>query len=454
MSQAVATAPVITTPPRPRHPSWLWLVGPVLYGAGLGVVAIIWWRLSGRSLAGANTATTLIVTGRLLGLAAFYQALWQLLLIGRMGWLEPVYGHDQLSRWHHTNGLVTVVLVLMHPAFIIGGYALQSHVGLVTQYLNLLTIFEDVLNATWAYLLFASIVAISLTIIRRRLRYEWWYAIHLLLYVAIILSFGHQHKGGLDLTRGWPEVVWWGLLLATFGAIGWYRFARPALAYGRYRFRVTAVVAEAGGATSVVIEGRGLERLAAAAGQFVMVRFWARGYWWESHPFSLSEMPRGHRLRITAKALGDFTNRLPQLPLGTPVVVDGPYGRLTTDIITRPKTLLIAGGIGITPLRAVFEELAAAGRTVDLIYAARTETDFALAAELNRLSTPTARIHYRPEAAAGRLTAAALKQVAPDVATRDILLCGPPPMMKAVAAQLLSLGVPRHQIHTERFRLG
>jgi predicted ferric reductase len=428
-------------------------IAPILFVANL--LVILWiWHFGFATELQEGWPGWVILLGRLAGLVAFYLALWQMLLIGRVGWIERPYGHDRLSRLHHANARVLITILFFHPILIIIGHAAHHGLGVVEQFLDFFNYYPGVLWAVVAWLTFMAIFCISITVVRRRLPYEWWHTVHFLMYAAIILAFLHQYQVGPDLVAGGSQRYWFGLAGVVALNVLYYRFFRPVWRSWYFGYRVTRVVAEAATVTSVYIGGRRLGRLPVRAGQFVMVRFLARPWIWQEHPFSLSQAPNGRELRLTIKNIGDFTATVGNIPVGTRVLVEGPLGRFTSERIARPKALLIAGGIGITPLRALFEELAQAGRPVDLIYSARTQADFALQKELNALATPAAQIHYVPEDAMGRVSADIIRRYAPDVAERDVLVCGPPLMMEALVEVLLGIGVPRNQIHYEKFRLG
>jgi predicted ferric reductase len=426
---------------------------PALFVVNLLVILSLWYP-GAVTEAAEGWPGWVIAAGRLAGFTAFYLALWQLLLIGRVGWIERVYGHDRLSRLHHANARIFISILFFHPILLIIGHAAHHGLGVVEQFMEFFTYYPGVVWAVVAYLMFFGIFGISITIVRRRLRYEWWHTIHFLMYGAIILAFLHQYQVGPDLMATWPQRYWFTLAGLVALNVLYYRFGRPAWRSWHYGYRVSRVVAETPQVTSVYISGRHLDRLPVRAGQFVLVRFLAQPWVWQSHPFSLSQMPNGRELRLTIKNIGDFTATVGQIPVGTKVLMEGPLGRFTSERIVRPKTLLIAGGIGITPLRALFEELAAAGRAVDLVYSARTQSDLVLGSELNLLATQQAQVHYVPEDAMGRVSAELILRYAPDVAERDVLVCGPPFMMEALVQVLVGLGVPRSQIHYEKFRLG
>ena len=139
----------------------------------------------------------------------------------------------------------------------------------------------------------------------------------------------------------------------------------------------------------------GLDRLKARAGQFFSWRFLTRDRWWEAHPFSLSAAPDGRRLRITVKDLGDYTAALRAIPPGTRVIAEGPFGAFTTAARRRPRVALIAGGVGITPIRALLEDMPGGPGDIAVVYRALRPEDVILREELDELALRRgAEVHY------------------------------------------------------------
>jgi ferredoxin-NADP reductase len=223
----------------------------------------------------------------------------------------------------------------------------------------------------------------------------------------------------------------------------------------RHRLRVTRVIEEAPGVVSVEIGGVGLDRLGARAGQFFTWRFLTRDHWWEAHPFSLSAAPDGRRLRITVKAVGDYTRRLKAIPPGTRVIAEGPFGVFTTAARRRPRVALIAGGVGITPIRALLEDMPGSPGDITVVYRALQPEDVILRHELDEIAARRgAVVHYvlgDHRGDASLLSPQHLQQLIPDIAERDVYLCGPPAMTEATRASLDRSGVSRRHIYTERF---
>ena len=248
---------------------------------------------------------------------------------------------------------------------------------------------------------------------------------------------------------------WIGLYLLAFGLIFAFRFAAPLRLSLHHRLRVEKVVREMPGVVSVYVGGRDLESLAVRAGQYFLWRFAAGGGWWRAHPFSLSAAPNGRHLRLTIKDLGDWSGALQRLRPGTAVFAEGPYGIFTGAVRRREKVLLLAGGIGITPLRALLEELPGPAGSITLIYRASHESELVFRAEIEALAAArNARIVYITgprNQAQDPLGATGLAQLVPDLAERDIFMCGPTAMMLAINRSLRQLGVPANQVHWERF---
>ncbi|MHB8466670.1 MAG: ferredoxin reductase family protein [Acidimicrobiales bacterium] len=428
----------------------------VIVAGALAVVGVWWGDTPGRSLH--TFADRLTAGGRITGLLGTYLVLVQVMLMARLPWLDRFIGTDRLSAWHRVNGGYTIGMLVAHAALTVWGYAVADHVSLAHETSAVIRSYPDMLSATVGLALLVGVGVSSARIARRRLKHETWYFVHLYTYVAIALSFSHQLATGNDfVTHPANRLLWVALYTATFAVLIVFRFVVPLRDFLRYRLRVASVVAESGGAVSVYVTGRGLDRMHAQSGQFFRWRFLSRDRWWQAHPFSLSAAPRSDVLRITVKGVGDHTRAFGCLRPGTLVMAEGPYGNFTARRRTRPKVLLIAGGVGITPLRALLEDLPAVARDVTLVYRASRESDLLLRSELEALCIQHgSAVHYilgRREKNRRAISPARLRGLVPDVVERDVYLCGPPGMMDEAAKSLRSLGVARAQLHRERFEL-
>jgi ferredoxin-NADP reductase len=280
--------------------------------------------------------------------------------------------------------------------------------------------------------------------------------VHVTAYAGIALAWFHEIPTGGDLALNPGAARYWRIMaLVALATVAW-RVLTPIVSAFRYRLKVVDVVDEGGGATSLRIAGRRLDRLRAVPGQFFLWRFLTGGHWWSAHPFSLSEAPDGKTFRITAKSVGNHTSRMRTIPIGTRVVAEGPFGDFTEASRHRDKVLLVAGGIGITPVRALLERM---NGDVVAIYRVLTREDIVFARELEELQrTRGIALHYvigdhsAPEGR-GLLSPEHLGQLVPDLAEREVYLCGPPAMTNVTQKRLRAAGVPRRRLHVERFAL-
>jgi predicted ferric reductase len=400
---------------------------------------------------------TITAAGQLAALFGTYLALVQLVLMGRSPWLDQAFGIDRLAWAHRWLGFATVWLIGGHGVLTIVGYALSDGHSILDEAATLVWTFPYVLWGTVGFALFVMIAVTSLRAARRRLTYETWFWLHVYAYLAIALAFLHQLFTGSDFIHDPVAALYWGSLYAIAGALVLvFRLGQPLLTSRRHRLRVAAVVSEAPGVASIYLDGLELDRLAVRSGQYFVFRFLTRDGWWRGHPFSLSSAPNGAWLRITVKALGGGSAWIQRIPVGTRVFVEGPYGIMTGARRTRRRVTLIAGGIGIAPIRALLESMAANPGDLTLLYRASEPGDLVFRAELDMLAAHRgATVHYlvgrRSDLPRDPLAPAAIRSLVPDIAEQDVYLCGPTGMMRAVEAGLADLGVPKRRLHAERF---
>jgi predicted ferric reductase len=426
----------------------------LLATANAGVVVALW--LGGGGVQDVHdTASLLVGIGRVSGLLGAYLVLLELLLLARLPLLERLLGFDRLTAWHRRNGRACITLLLAHAALVTAGYTIGDRISLPAEIGRLWTGYPGVITATAGLATLVAVVVTSIAIARRRLRYETWYFVHLYAYLGVALAFSHQLATGTDfIGKPAARAYWTALYVLTLGALVVFRLGVPIARSARHRLHVARVLEVAPGVTSIEIGGRDLGRLKARAGQFFTWRFLTRDRWWEAHPFSLSAAPDGRRLRITVKGVGDYTSRLRALPPGTGVIAEGPFGAFTTAARRRPRVALIAGGVGITPIRALLEDMPGEPGDIAVVYRALGADDVILRDELDELALRRgAELHYvlGDHSAGELLSPEHLLRLVPDIAARDVYVCGPPAMTEATRASLARSGVSRRHIFTERF---
>jgi len=469
---------------------WVFVLG------NLGAIVAIWagGGADGIGYRWHSVTQALLGSGRLAALLAGFLALIQVLLLARLPFIERLAGFDRLTVWHRWNGQAVFYLIIGHVGLSVWGYARTDHLSVFREYWNWLTLpqptslthssqagtiggsiagsiggggsagaqvatspYPGIITATVGTALIVVVVVSSLVIVRRRLSYEWWYAIHVTAYAGIALSWFHMIPDGNEFVLDHIAADYWRVLYgAALALVLVFRVARPLRRFFMFDLRVTEVVDAGAGVVSLTIAGRGLERFRARPGQFFLWRFLSPGLWYTHHPFSLSEVPTGDTFRITVKQLGDHTDRIAHLPVGTRVFAEGPFGAFTERVRRSDRAVLIAGGIGITPVRALMEQMR--GDLV-VVYRIVSDREIVFRDELDRIAADRGiRLRYvvgDHASAQGRelLSVGHLNALVPDITERDVYLCGPPGMVESILDRLRAIGVPRRQLHVERFAL-
>ncbi|MFO0882350.1 MAG: ferric reductase-like transmembrane domain-containing protein [Candidatus Saccharimonadales bacterium] len=271
----------------------------------VGIMLFGWWLGSGHQLT--SHATKFIAIGRLAGIVATASVLLELLVMSRAPFIEKNFELEEINDFHRYNGYTMTYALIVHILFLTLGYSITGHTNLWTQFWGFTNQFEDVLKAIIGSVVFFTIAIFSMHAMRKRLPYEVWYFLHILVYGGVILAFGHQVHAGSDVvTQKWMQLFWYGIYATVFLILGYYRFMMPIFNYLRHGFVVDKIVEEADHIYSLYITGRSIESFNYNAGQYAHWRFFNKELWLEAHPFSFSSEPGAQFLRITFKASGDF----------------------------------------------------------------------------------------------------------------------------------------------------
>jgi predicted ferric reductase len=426
----------------------------VVVGLGLGVSVGLALTAETRAEFSAAGGPAIFI-GSFTGLVGTYLALIMVLLVSRIPFVERVLGQDGLLRWHRGLAPWPISLLIAHAIFITVGYAQAAKNGLWREAGVLVGQYPDVLIATVALGIMCAIGVVSLRAIRRRLPRERWWLIHLYMYLALALAYAHVIVLGPSFVRHpLTQLVWALAWIATAGVVLGYRIGLPIIRTMRHRLEVVEVRPEGPGVVSIILRGRDLEKLHVSGGQFFLWRFLTPKMWWQAHPYSLSALPRPPFLRLTVKDAGDHSGSLASLAPGTKVAIEGPYGAFTQHAQQQPRALLIAGGIGVTALRSLLEDLPRRSAPVVIIRAS-SEADFVLRREIGEL------VHHKRgelhevigDRNQARLDERALARMVPDIGQRDVYICGPEGFVADLVPLVKSLGVADESIHHEAFAL-
>lgn len=440
--------------PLPRDYAWLnardiWLV---LAGVG-AIVAVMWVRHGGL---GQDPVT---IAGQVTALGGTYAALVGVLFASRAPWLDQVIGPDGLRAAHRVLGFLSVWAIGAHALLSTLAFAGGSVEDALPTLVTLTQTVPGMLGAIVGLGLFVLVAVSSVRAARARMSYETWHGLHLYSYLAVALGFLHQLTIGTDFTADPVASAFWiGLYAAAFVPLLVHRVGWPLYTTLRHRPRVIGTVQEAEGIFSLYVAGRDLDRLAVRSGQFFIVRALTVKDWMHGHPFSISAAPNGNHLRFSIKAFGEGTRSLAALAPGTPLLLEGPYGAMHGARRRRRKVLLIAGGIGVAPMRAMAESFPYGPGELDVVYRARSRREAALLDELEILAADRGiGLHLvtgkrgDPGVGADLLGPESLRQMVPDAADREVYMCGPNGLMERARSALLALGTDPARIHLEFF---
>ena len=391
-----------------------------------------------------------------LGIVALALLALQLALPARLGVVARPLGAEVAIRLHRHMADVLVAAIAAHVALVVVGD--PSNLALF-----------DPLGAPWrAQAALASCAALGALIVssvlRRRLRlgYARWRGLHNAFGVAA-LALGLLHAIGVDryLTAGPAGVLAGGLAAVGLVALVELRLLRPRR-LARRPYLVERVEKERGGATTLALRAAGHGGHRFRPGQFAWLKLANSPHALVEHPFSYSSSAtRPKRPAFTIKAYGDFTSRAAHLQPGTRVLLDGPHGSY------RPRRqaerfVLIAGGIGITPIISQLRTAADNGdqRPYLLVYGSLRWLDITFREQLEQLHQrlDLRVLHVLTEPPPGWQgetgfidTDLLARQLPPDLSRADVFVCGPPPMLTATLAALERLGVAPEHVHAEQF---
>jgi predicted ferric reductase len=375
-------------------------------------------------------------------------------LVARSKPVAAPFGQDALLQFHRQIGYVGMVFILTHFAI-----SARWNELTLTKALHAPLLIWFGMAAVFSMLV---LIATSMWRSRLRLSYEAWHVIHTVLAVVLIVgALGHVFFVDEYVASLWKQILW-GLMSAAFLALlVWVWLLKPQRAATR-PWRVEGVAADRGQTTIVSLRPPPDVDFHFEPGQFAWFAIGRSPFSLTQHPFSLSSSAERHGAEVAIKALGDFTSRIHELKTGTKVFVDGPHGVFSIDRDEGPGFGLIAGGVGIAGLISMVRTMADRNdiRPVLLFYANLDWDGVAFRDELeqlkHRLNLTLVHVLERPPAAwpgeTGYVTADVLARHLPVGYQRfQYFICGPDPMMDAVEAALLKLGVPGERVHTERF---
>ncbi|NLD73017.1 MAG: oxidoreductase [Chloroflexi bacterium] len=384
----------------------------------------------------------------------------QLIPTARLPFVAETFPMDTLYYFHHRLSLVSLGFVVAHPLilFFQNPYTLR-----------LLNIFTAPGRARAGVLALLAAVLLIITSVRRKplgFKYEPWKALHgVFAILALVLAFVHIFGVRYHTSAPAQQVLWIVLAVVWAGMLVYLRVLKPLSISGQ-PYEVREVLPERGDAWTVTLDPVGHDGLSFQAGQFAWLKVRRSAFSIMEHPFSFSSSEAHYDdLQFTIRELGDFTSTVKDIPPGSRVYVDGPYGTFGADAHTdAPGFVFLAGGVGVVPFRSILRTLADRGdeRPIMMFYGSRTWDEVIFREELEamqeRLNLRVIHVLERPpegwEGEVGYITTEVLDRHLPeDRAEWPCLLCGPLPMLNAVEPALQRAGVPMQNIHSELYEM-
>jgi len=378
-------------------------------------------------------------------------------LTARFRYVTEPWGEDVIYYFHRQISLIALGLVVLHPLIL---SAVQPELFAPANFVG------APLSAYFALLSIFSVIALVVTALwraRLNIKYEIWHISHIVLaVVAVSAGLAHMVESGFYLTDPWKRALWIGLTIFWIALLLYVRIVKPLFMIRR-PYRVSEVRRERGDTSTLVMLPDGHPGFRFRPGQFGWLMLWGGPFKITGHPFSFSSSAAvaDGRVEMTIKNLGDFTSAIPAVQVGRRAYLDGPYGAFTMG---NPADMhvLIAGGIGVTPMMSMIRTLADRGdkRPVILLYGSKDWESITFREELDELETRLnlTTIHVLTDPPVGwtgehgHINAEVFKRhLPPPYADHEYFICGPDVMMDAIERALGELNVPMSKYHSERY---
>ncbi len=378
-------------------------------------------------------------------------------LTARFRYVTEPWGEDVIYHFHRQISLIAVGLVIAHPLIL---FVVRPELLVL---LNSITAPWRARFAALSVYSLIALVVMALWRVQLKIRYETWHITHIVLaIIAVTAGLLHMVGWSFYLVDPWKRALWIGLTIFWIVLLLYVRIVKPLFMLRR-PYRVSEVRAERGDTSTLVLHPDGHPGFRFKPGQFGWLTVWGSPFKITGHPFSFSSSAAvtDGRVEMTIRNLGDFTSEIHKVPVGRRVYLDGPYG---TFAIGNPADMhvLIAGGVGITPMVSMIRTLADRDdkRPVILLYSSKDWESITFREELEvlkaRLNLTVIHVLRDPPAGwtgeHGYITAEMFKRhLPPPYADHEYFICGANVMMDAIEKALGEMNVPLSKYHSERY---
>jgi predicted ferric reductase len=401
---------------------------------------------------------TLLRAGKVLGIAAGLLLMLQLALSARLRILDRICGLNRLLVLHRLNAVAIALLALLHPLLVFA----PEDIGIIPVSLE----YWPEIMGGFLLILIWLITASGVWRLFLELSFDRWWLLHrVATATAVVALVVHVLFVSETFESGWPRLI-------LLGTVGIYvllfvrvKMMKPIL-MRKKRYAVSHVAPTGRDAYTIELRPEKHAVFDYIPGQFAFLTLESESISSEEHPFTISSTPtRPGTLQFTMRCRGDWTRRIGRLRPGDKALVDGPYGLFSHLARTETREIImIAGGIGITPMLSMVRYMADVGdqRRIRLLWSNRTKAEIVFSEEVAELESLVEGLHVTHvwtrepgrDGKKGRLDREKLEKLLSGAeADSVVFVCGPPPMMREVSRSLREIGFPARTVHTEEFQL-
>ena len=420
-------------------------IGPTVVLILALIPVVIWYPYSSWN----NPTEILLSLGQVTALTGVVLFSINFILSARFRFIENLFfGLNRVFIQHHLIGAYAFILLLFHPTFILLSYLTISLKAAATLLIPSLDNLSNTLGLS-AILTMTVLLVITFYI---KIRYESWKTTHQYLGLALVLAFLHVLITPSTISTNIPlryyilTMVILGILSFTYRILVKY-FRFTSLPYLIREVNIKRDLIE------IIMDPVG-KPLVFTPGQFIFITIDKIGIRRESHPFSITSSLTDKHLSVVCKSVGIYTETLKLAIPGSPINVEGPYGRFSYDYFKNKKQIWIAGGIGITPFLSMLKNVPN-DISVNFYHSVKEQNEAVFLEKIYNLvkNNPNIKFKLHVSNVNGYLDAKKLALEINEIGEYEIFICGPLPMMNSLKKQFIDLGVPASHIHTEEFAL-
>ena len=359
------------------------------------------------------------------------------LMATRAKWVEKIFGGlDKMYMIHRRSGVIAVVLLILHFLFVPRDLTEFTPGKPMGFYALVLILIGVLLSAA--------------PVFKQKIKYHKWINFHKLMGAFYVLGIAHSLKVP-TLTSQLPLVRTYVYGMALIGIIAWiYKAFFYNLFNKKLDYSVSSVKHFENDTTEIQLIPVN-KNLAFEAGQFSFVSFEGMNKN-EAHPYTISNHPSEDYLRLTIRALGDYTADLQSsLIKGMKAKLQGAFGQFNFKKAKNKDQIWLAGGIGITPFLSFLKEINNE-YNITLVWSVKSIDEANYKDEIENISSQNPNLNFVlwDSETKGYFTMGKLYKSS-TLGNKSIFICGPEIMRESYIKQLLEKGVSINDIHYEEF---